>query len=76
MVRDEPEELDGDDEIWYWQEDFKPLVGKLALAIAETIQSETRAALQKEMQGYEKSHYSYEAVDISGRVRKWPVLVH
>ena len=41
-------------------------MSKLALSISETIQSETRTALQKEMQAYEKSHWNYEAVDITG----------
>ena len=66
VVRDEPEELDTEDHIWCWQEEFKPVVSKLALAIFEIIQTETRTALQKEMQEYEKSHLNYEAVDITG----------
>ena len=66
VVRDEPEEIDTEDHIWFWQEEFKPVVSKLALSISETIQSETRTALQKEMQAYEKSHWNYEAVDITG----------
>ena len=65
-MRDEPEELHTEDHIWSWQEVFKPVVSKLALAISETIQSETRSALQNEMQEYEKSHLNYEAVDITG----------
>ena len=66
VVRNEPEELDTEDHIWCWQEEFKPVVSKLALAIFETIQTQTRTALQKEMQEYEKSHLNYEAVDITG----------
>ena len=68
MVRDEPEDLDTDEHIWSWQEEFKQVVSKLALAISESIQSETRSALQNEMQDYEKSHMTYEAVDITGTV--------
>ncbi|XP_028393981.1 uncharacterized protein KIAA0825-like isoform X2 [Dendronephthya gigantea] len=64
VVRDEPEDLDTDEHIWSWQEEFVPMVSKLALAITEIIQSETRAALQNEMAEYEKSHTSYAAEEI------------
>ena len=66
VVRDEPEDLDTDDHIWSWKEEFKQVVSKLALAISESIQSETRSALQNEMKDYEKSHVHYEVVNVSG----------
>lgn len=68
VVRDEPEDLNRDEHIWSWQEEFVPVVSKLALTITEIIQSETRTALQNEMAEYEKSHTLYAAVEIPGMV--------
>ena len=67
VVRDEPEDLDTDDHIWSWQEEFKQVVSKLALAISDNIQSEMKSALQNEMKDYEKSHVHYEDVSVSGK---------
>ena len=45
---------------------FKPVVSKLALAIAENIQSATRTALEKEMDEYNRNH-KYEEIEVAGK---------
>lgn len=62
VVRDEPEQHE--QEIWCWQDVFKPVVSKLALAIAENIQSATRTALEKEMDEYNRNH-KYEEIEVA-----------
>ena len=74
-MRDKPEDVVTEDDIWFWPENFKPVLSKLTLAITETIQSVTRNALQTEMVMYEKSHQSYEAMNVSGLLTNTFIII-